>query len=88
MVQDQYTLQTIRAAFERLAKHDDLEGWILDPLGWNYDGRQDTSDTDIRLVRGETERASITILPRPNETENSLQAQIMGKMREQGLISN
>jgi hypothetical protein len=80
------TLNIIRDAFIRLSIRTDLRGWQLDPMGWNYNGNQETEDTDIHLLRGESERASLTILPEPGASVESLEAQIQQLMIGGGLI--
>lgn len=81
------SVNMIRSAFIRLSETMDLGGWQLDPWGWNYNGNQETDDTDIHLLRGEAERASITILPGPSASTESLQTQIQQLMLAQGLIT-
>jgi hypothetical protein len=80
------TLETIRTAFEQLRETIDLAGWGLDPMGWNYNGNQQTDDVDIHLLRGESERASLTILPEPGASLERLQSQIQQRMVDAGLI--
>jgi len=80
------TLERIRLAFLQLSEDADLAGWRLDPMGWNYNGNQETDDTDIHLVKG-SERGSVTILPEPGATLESLQSQIQQRMIAQGLIA-
>ena len=81
------TLNKISAAFIQLSQTTDLQGWRLDPLGWNYNGKQETDDTDIQLFRSQSERASLTILPEPGSTVESLRFQIQKLMVSRGLIS-
>lgn len=80
------SLNMIRSAFIQLSEKTDLGGWKLDPLGWNYNGKQETDDTDIHLFRGKTERTSLTILPGPSASIEGLQSQIQQLMQAQGLI--
>jgi hypothetical protein len=82
------TLRKIRLAFAGLSQWVDLEGWQLDPMGWNYNGNQETEDTDLHLLRGESERAYITILPGDGASDEDLQSQIRSQMLAKGLISN
>ena len=77
----------IRSAFIQLSNRTDLGGWQLDPWGWNYNGNQETDDTDIHLLRGESERASITILPGPGASTEGLQNQIQQLMLSHKLIA-
>ena len=81
------SLNMIRSAFIQLSETTNLGGWQLDPLGWNYNGKHETDDTDIHLFRGESERASLTILPGPSASIESLQSQIQKLMHAQGLIT-
>jgi hypothetical protein len=79
-------LEKIRKAFEGLPERD-LQGWGLDPMGWNYNGKQESDDVDLHLLRGQSERAPITIFPEPGATHESLTSQILQRMAEQRLIS-
>ena len=45
------SLNMIRLAFIQLSETTDLGGWQLDPWGWNYNGSQETDDTDIHILR-------------------------------------
>ena len=81
------SLNMIRSAFIQLSDKTDLGGWQLDPWGWNYNGNQETDDTDIHLLRGEAERASITILPWPGASTEGLRSQIQQLMLAQKLIA-
>jgi hypothetical protein len=81
----QETLDMIENAFRQIPESE-LNGWGLDPMGWNYNGNQETDDTDIHLLRGERERASVTILPEGIFEERALQQEILTKMRAKGLI--
>jgi len=83
----EHTLEKIRLAFIQLSESTDLAGWRLDPMGWNYNGNQETDDVDIHLMKGKSERVSLTILPEPGATLESLQSQIQQRMIAQGLIA-
>jgi hypothetical protein len=83
----EHTLERIRRAFIQLSESENLEGWRLDPMGWNYNGKQETDDVDIHLVKGESERASLTILPEPGASRESLQSQIQQRMIAQELLA-
>lgn len=80
------TLERIRTAFEQLSETSDLSGWVLDPMGWYYNGNQETDDVDIHLLRGESERASLTILPEPGASLARLQSEIQRRMQAESLI--
>jgi hypothetical protein len=85
MVSDR-TLERVRAAFIQLSETTDLAGWELDPIGWNYNGKQETDDLDIHLLRGQSERVSLTVLPEPGASLEKLQSQIQRRMIAEGLI--
>ena len=78
-------LDMIEDAFNQIPDAE-LRGWGLDPMGWNYNGNQETDDTDVHLLRGERERASVTVLPEGLFTTEELQNEILIKMRAKGLI--
>lgn len=81
-----HTLERIRLAFYQLSETTDLAGWRLDPMGWNYNGNQETDDVDIHLLKGESERVALTILPEAGPSLERLGSQIQQRMIEQGLI--
>lgn len=82
----EHTLERIRSAFEQFQETTGLAGWGLDPVGWNYNGNQQTDDVDIHLLRGNSERAYFTILPEPSASMERLQSQIHRRMVDAGLI--
>jgi hypothetical protein len=45
----EHALERIRFAFIQLSETRDLGGWRLDPMGSNYNERQETDDVDIHL---------------------------------------
>lgn len=79
-------LEMIRQAFEELAEVENLNGWGLDPMGWNFNSKLETHDVDLHLLKGERERTAITILPMPGDTAETLKPRILNVMVAAGLI--
>ena len=78
------TLEKIRSAYLQIPGTE-LKGWQLDPMGWNYNGNQETDDTDLHLLRGD-KREAVTVQPEESFDEAAMQQEILSKMRAKGLI--
>lgn len=86
------TLEMIKEAFNHLSQEKDLQGWGLD-TGWYYQD-QSTDDVQVNLLRGESERRSITVRPgnvldrEQTITFEGLMREIERQLIENGLIES